>query len=180
MNTAAKNRIQVITRAANVLRSLEGESDGLTLAQISQRVGLARSTVQRIVDALREEQFLIAASPTSGVRLGPALIRLAASASVHFDYVTRPIMMELSQDIGETVDLSVLKNVPLYKERVHAQLRVEMFNVLKRTNLAQPLNSLGDGSAFGWSTSTIGVSYGAPGIGSGEPYNTQLALKIIF
>lgn len=109
MNTAVKNRIQVITRAANVLRSLEGESDGLTLAQISQRVGLARSTVQRIVDALREEQFLIAASPTSGVRLGPALIRLAASASVHFDYVTRPIMTELSQDIGETVDLSVLK-----------------------------------------------------------------------
>jgi len=78
------------------------------------------------------------------------------------------------------VDLSVLKNVPLYKERVHAQLRVEMFNVLKRTNLAQPLNSLGDGSAFGWSTSTIGVSYGAPGIGSGEPFNVQLAGKIIF
>lgn len=26
----------------------------------------------------------------------------------------------------------------------------------------------------------LGVSYGAPGIGSGEPYNMQLALKIIF
>ncbi len=35
-------------------------------------------------------------------------------------------------------------------------------------------------SSFGTSTSTIGVEYGAPGIGSGEPYNTQLALKIIF
>ena len=78
------------------------------------------------------------------------------------------------------VDLSLIKNTPLYKERVHAQFRVEMFNVFNRTNLAQPLNNLGYGSAFGWSTSTIGVSYGAPGIGSGEPYNTQLALKIIF
>jgi outer membrane receptor protein involved in Fe transport len=78
------------------------------------------------------------------------------------------------------VDLSVLKNIPLYKERVHAQLRVEMFNLLKRTNLAQPLNNLGYGSAFGYSTSTIGVSYGAPGIGSGEPFNVQLAGKIIF
>jgi DNA-binding IclR family transcriptional regulator len=109
MINASKHRIQVITRAANVLRSLEGESNGLTLGQIAQRVGLARSTVQRIVDALREEQFVIAASPTSGVRLGPALIRLAASASVHFDHVTRPIMTDLSQTIGETVDLSVLK-----------------------------------------------------------------------
>ena len=78
------------------------------------------------------------------------------------------------------VDLSLVKNTPLYKERVTAQFRVEMFNVLNRINLAQPLNNLGYGSAFGWSTSTIGVSYGAPGIGSGEPYNTQLALKILF
>ncbi len=78
------------------------------------------------------------------------------------------------------VDMSLIKNIPIYKERVRAQFRVEMFNVFNRINLAQPLNNLGYGSSFGASTSTIGVSYGAPGIGSGEPYNTQLALKIIF
>jgi len=78
------------------------------------------------------------------------------------------------------VDLSLLKNTPIYKERVTAQFRVEMFNIFNRVNLAQPLNNLGYGSSFGASVSTIGVSYGAPGIGSGEPYNTQLALKIIF
>ncbi len=78
------------------------------------------------------------------------------------------------------VDLSVVKNVPLYKERVRAQLRVEMFNVLNRINLAQPNNNVSSGSSFGTSTSTIGVQYGAPGIGSGEPYNTQLAVKILF
>jgi len=80
----------------------------------------------------------------------------------------------------EDVDLSLLKNIPIYKERVRAQFRVEMFNVFNHTNLAQPLNNLGYGSAFGWSTTTIGNSYGAPGIGSGEPYNTQIALKILF
>jgi outer membrane receptor protein involved in Fe transport len=78
------------------------------------------------------------------------------------------------------VDLSLLKNIPIYRERVHAQFRVEMFNVFNRTNLAQPDANMGAGTSFGTSTSTIGVSYGAPGIGSGEPYNTQLALKIIF
>jgi len=77
------------------------------------------------------------------------------------------------------VDLSLIKNTPLYKERVRAQFRVEMFNVFNRTNLAQPVNNLAS-SSFGQSTSTIGVQYGAPGIGAGEPYNTQLALKIIF
>jgi DNA-binding IclR family transcriptional regulator len=101
--------VQVIARAASVLRTLEGEPSGLSLAQIAQRVGLARSTVQRIVDALRAEHFLIAATPTSGVRLGPALIRLAASAGVDFDQITRPIMAKMSKKLGETVDLSVLK-----------------------------------------------------------------------
>jgi hypothetical protein len=78
------------------------------------------------------------------------------------------------------VDLSLLKNFPILKERIRGQFRVEMFNVFNRVNLAQPLANLGDGALFGQSVSTIGVSYGAPGIGSGEPYNTQLALKILF
>jgi hypothetical protein len=78
------------------------------------------------------------------------------------------------------VDLSLLKNFPLWEERVKAQFRVDMFNVFNRTNLAQPVNNLGNTGQFGQSVSTIGFSYGAPGIGSGEPYNTQLALKILF
>jgi DNA-binding IclR family transcriptional regulator len=106
---ARVSSIQVITRAISVLRALEDEPEGLSLGQIGDRVGLARSTVQRIVDALRAEQFIIAASPTSGVRLGPALVRLAASASVEFEQIIRPIIAALSQATGETVDVSVLK-----------------------------------------------------------------------
>jgi hypothetical protein len=78
------------------------------------------------------------------------------------------------------VDLSLVKTTPIYKDRVSAQFRVEMFNVFNRTNLSPPNNSLADGPSFGQSTSTIGTSEGAPGIGAGEPYNTQLALKILF
>ncbi len=78
------------------------------------------------------------------------------------------------------VDLSLLKNFPILRDRIKGQFRVEMFNVFNRVNLAQPLSNMAYGSLFGASVSTIGVSYGAPGIGSGEPYNTQLALKILF
>jgi DNA-binding IclR family transcriptional regulator len=106
---AVRPGIQVIARAASVLRALEGEDSGLSLAQIAQRVGLARSTVQRIVESLSAEQFVIAAAPSAGVRLGPALLRLASSASAEIDQITRPLMLELSRSLGETVDLSVLK-----------------------------------------------------------------------
>jgi hypothetical protein len=77
------------------------------------------------------------------------------------------------------VDLSVFKNTHI-TEKVVAQFRVEMFNLFDRLNLAQP----GDGYCTDTSTcaigATIGANYGAPGIGAGEPYNTQIAMKILF
>jgi hypothetical protein len=75
------------------------------------------------------------------------------------------------------VDLSIFKNIPI-KERLHAQFRVEMFNVFNRVNLAPPSGYIGGG--FGQSSDTIGDYNGAPGIGPGEPFNTQVALKLIF
>jgi DNA-binding IclR family transcriptional regulator len=129
-----KQSIQVITRAISVLRALEGEPDGLSLGQIGERVGLARSTVQRIVDALRGEQFVISASPTTGVRLGPALIRLAASASVEFDQITRPIISTLSQAIGETVDLSVLKGkAAIFTDQIQGSHRLRAVSAIGET-----------------------------------------------
>jgi DNA-binding IclR family transcriptional regulator len=142
----AKQSIQVIRRAVSILRALEGEPEGLSLSQIAQRVDLARSTVQRIVDALRTEQFLIAASPSAGVRLGPALIRLAASASVEFDQITRPIMANLSQAIGETVDLSVLKGQSaVFTDQIQGRHRLRAVSAIGESF---PLHCTANGKAL--------------------------------
>ena len=80
------------------------------------------------------------------------------------------------------VDLSVFKN-NTFEVRGHSfttQFRAEMFNLFNRANLAPPDDSVGDGAAFGTITQTIGYYNGAPGIGPGEPFNTQFALKILF
>jgi hypothetical protein len=62
--------------------------------------------------------------------------------------------------------------------RINLQLRAEMFNLFNRTNLANPSGTLSS-STFGRSTTTRNNA-GAPGIGPGEPFNVQLAGKIIF
>ncbi|MDA8350782.1 MAG: IclR family transcriptional regulator [Pseudomonadota bacterium] len=103
----------MIARAAAILRALQDEPEGLSLSQLAERVDLARSTVQRIVGALETERFLIAATPTSGVKLGPALVRLASSANVELEHLLRPMLVKLSQAVKETVDLSVLKGSEL-------------------------------------------------------------------
>jgi DNA-binding IclR family transcriptional regulator len=104
-----KSQVQVIARAACILRSLEDETHGLSLGQIAQRVGLARSTVQRIVAALESEKLLIAASPNGRVRLGPAILRLAGSVRSDFVQMARPFLLRLSQELQETVDLATVK-----------------------------------------------------------------------
>lgn len=104
-----KNQVQVIARAASILRALENEPLGLSLGQIAQRVGLARSTVQRIVAALETEKLLIAASPMGRVRLGPTILRLAASVRTDFLSLARPFLIQLSNELRETVDLATIK-----------------------------------------------------------------------
>ena len=80
-NSAPRSGVQVIARAAAVLRKLQDHPAGLTLGELAKLLKLPRSTVQRIVEALADENFVIAASPTRGVRLGPALLALAAVAA---------------------------------------------------------------------------------------------------
>jgi IclR family transcriptional regulator, acetate operon repressor len=107
--TNDRSQVQVIARAAAILRALEEETPGLSLGQIAQRVNLARSTVQRIVAALEIEKLVIAASPNGRVRLGPTILRLAASAHTDFVSLARPFIVRLSNELHETVDLSTVK-----------------------------------------------------------------------
>lgn len=107
--SAGRNGIQVIGRAADVLRALKGDMGALSLGQIADRVSLPRSTVQRIVSALQEEEFIVAQKGSSGFRLGPALSALAAATRYNTVEECRLLLTELSQATGETTDLSALK-----------------------------------------------------------------------
>lgn len=98
--------IQVIARAAAILRALAGQADGLSLGQIAKRVELPRSTVQRIVGALAEEQLVTVGE---GVRLGPTLALLAAAAQTDLLSVAQPHLEALTRRVHETVNLSVFQ-----------------------------------------------------------------------
>jgi hypothetical protein len=76
------------------------------------------------------------------------------------------------------VDFSIFKHTPI-TERVNSEFRVEMFNILNQRNFANPsVTNIGSGT-FGEITNTKNGS-GSPGIGYGEPFNIQFALKILF
>jgi len=100
--------VQVIARVADILRALEGEPEGLSLAQIATRVGLARSTVHRLTVGLTAEGFVVPASPGGRLRLGPALARLGAASRRERRQELEPFLRRLAEEVEETVDLALL------------------------------------------------------------------------
>ncbi len=100
--------VQVISRAAQIFRALDGEPQGLSLSQLAARLDLPRSTVQRIVMALSAEGLLVSASRLGGVRLGPEFLRLAASSRRELWREVEPFMQQIFDATTETVDCAVL------------------------------------------------------------------------
>jgi IclR family transcriptional regulator, acetate operon repressor len=146
IETNEKSQVQVIARAAAILRALENESAGLSLGQIAQRVDLARSTVQRIIAALEIEKLVIAASPNGKMRLGPAILRLAASVRTDFASLARPLLIALSKELGETVDLStVKKDQVVFIDQVTGPHRLRTVSVVGD---AYPLHCTANGKAY--------------------------------
>jgi Carboxypeptidase regulatory-like domain len=77
-----------------------------------------------------------------------------------------------------SVDYSMFKNFPIFKERIRGQFRAEIFNLFNRTNWANP-NVTFTSASFGELTQTLNAS-SSPGLGFGEPRNIQLAMKVIY
>jgi DNA-binding IclR family transcriptional regulator len=141
-----RNSIQVIARAAEILRLLPDHGDGLTLGEIAKHTKLARSTVQRIVKALSDEQFLIPASQRGGVKLGPGLVPLAAAAQVDIAELVKPLMQDLSRTVNETVDLSILSGSEvLYIAQVTGNNRLAALSGVGETH---PVYSTASGKAL--------------------------------
>lgn len=146
IQTNDSSQVQVIARAAAILRALENESGGLSLGQIAQRVDLARSTVQRIIAALEVEKLVIAASPTGKMRLGPTILRLAASVRTDFSFLARPYLVALSKELEETVDLSIIKkDQVVFVDQVTGPHRLRTVSVVGD---AYPLYCTANGKAY--------------------------------
>jgi DNA-binding IclR family transcriptional regulator len=137
--------VQVIARAAQLLRALDSEPHGLSLSQLADRVGLPRSTVQRIIAALANEGFVTAASPTGRVRLGHELARLAAAGRRDLWLELHPLLQRLFDRINETVDCAVLDGNELrFVDQIPAAHRLRAVSAVGATF---PLHCTANGKA---------------------------------
>lgn len=118
--TSGKYVVEAVFKAIDVLEAFQG-SEGLSLNQISQRVGLNRSRTFRLLHTLAERGYVERNEEGTSYRLGIKLFERAANVRRDVKDVARPVMLELRQRFNEMVNLSVLEDgYVLYLEIVES------------------------------------------------------------
>ena len=135
---------QVIARAAVLLRVLERAPDGLRIADLTLASELPRTTVTRLVAALESEQLVTVLNRS--VRLGPALLRMAATVHLDVTARARPYIESLSRQLNETVDLWIERDTCV--ELVDEVVSTQEVRVAAPLGFRLPLHSTAPGKVF--------------------------------
>lgn len=117
---------QSLFRALNVLETVATGAIGLE--ELTDRLGLTRSTTYRLAAALVERRYL-AFSPGEGYRLGAKLLELGYDANQQMDVprIARPYLQALVDVSDDTVHLGVLEDWrALYLDRIPGRRRIEI------------------------------------------------------
>jgi IclR family transcriptional regulator, acetate operon repressor len=106
--SARSDGIQVLRRAAAALDEIAASPGQLRLVDLGGRLGLAKSTVRRLLVGLVEVGFA-SIDDEGKIRLGDRLLGLGSTDDASLATLFRPTLDRLASATGETVDLSVLR-----------------------------------------------------------------------
>jgi len=120
---------RTVDRALEILLCFSQDEPSLTLTQISERVGMHKSTVYRLLATLENKRFIQRVEENNTYRLGLGLVKLGAlvlkSNNIHRQ--ATPYMNRLSVEFRETVDLAILDgNQVLYLQVIESPNRVKL------------------------------------------------------
>lgn len=111
MATARSYRIDALARGLSVLDTLGSHAGArMTLSEISAETGIDKSRVFRILETLRESDYVARDDDGKTYTLGPRLLSLRTTATGALDIteVALPIMRSLSLSLQDSVSLGVL------------------------------------------------------------------------
>lgn len=105
----ADSTSRAINRICDLLNAFSESEPLLTLTQVSQRIGLPKSTTYRFLDALASQGIIYREPDGQGYRLGYQLIRWGtlSQASISLRSLALPVMRQLTEETGESSILSV-------------------------------------------------------------------------
>lgn len=127
-----KKNPQVLSSVSNALRILKSFSTfepTKKVSELSEELGLAKSTVSRLLSTLASEGFVIKEEKTREYRLGLSVLTLGGIVTNNLEIhkEATPVLNKLVNDTGETAHLSILDNLDtiyIHKEECHHPVRI--------------------------------------------------------
>jgi DNA-binding IclR family transcriptional regulator len=100
-----------VERALILLRYIVDHPEGLSIREVSREYGYSPATVQKLVSALNNQDFITQDQATERYHLGPEVVRLGLTAVERLEVrqVARPFLSTLSNETEETVFLAIAR-----------------------------------------------------------------------
>ena len=134
----------MLRRAAAALDEIAAAPGRLRLVDLGGQLGLAKSTVRRLLVGLVEVGF-VSVDEQGRFALGDRLLGLGSADSTSIVAVFRPTLEELARTTGETVDLSVLRGGQmLFIDQVESMHRLRAVSAV---GVRFPMESTANGKA---------------------------------
>jgi IclR family transcriptional regulator, KDG regulon repressor len=137
--TGDRRTLSSVTNAARLLKQFTSNERELGVTELARRLGLAKSTVHRLLTTLEQERLIERDPDTARYRLGLAVFELGAAASSPTDLhqaVLLP-MSVLRVRTGETVQMAVLDGREVvYIERLESPNTLRLFLQVGQRNHA--------------------------------------------
>ncbi len=154
-------RVQSIDRTFDILELLSQARGGISLTEISDRLELHKSTVYRLLAALKNRGYITQSGNRGLYKLGMEFLQLFSQYLNNLELKTEaePYLHRLSQLTGQTVYLAILQD----HEVVYID-KVEQFNSLRKYSIIgqrRPVHctSLGKALLMGMSDQEIANLY---------------------
>lgn len=127
--------VQTLDRALDIIELLAIEREGIGVTEIGNRLGLHKSTVHRLLNALAERGYIEKDQKYSTYKVGLKFIEISSLYLNKLELKTEalPYMRRLAENVGQPVHLAILDGKEaVYIEKVEAVSNIRMYSQIGR------------------------------------------------
>ncbi len=122
--------VQSVERALDIINTIVAANRSLSVGELSQAMGLAPSTIHRILQTLTVKNYVFQDLQTKRYDIGPEIVDISSALYLRYDLVrrVRPYLQELVELTGETAHVAQLYGTTaMYLSQVEPLSMVRMF-----------------------------------------------------
>lgn len=125
------SNVQSLERALTILNKLSEYPDGISIARLSEQVGLTKSTTHRLLATLANMNYVVKDEETDKYKLGLQILFLSRNLLNNSNIVniSKPYLEKLSQEVNETVHLCIEDHGEvIYIDKIESHQTIRMFS----------------------------------------------------